>query len=179
MRHAVIMLYECNSKSKSDYLYVKKVTSKLYIEQNRHMHPIYTGAKTELYGDKAKKKICSILGSYSQPDDLIDIIWFADLDFPLNNNDDKDRNSKIMNFTSKFQKIKNVRTHIVWFNSDIEEVFLGTKVKKNEKKSKAEAFFADKKDINTSNLSDANPINNIKTSNLLLVLDDVFDKKSV
>mgnify|MGYP006956036524 FL=1 len=64
-------------------------------------------------------------------------------------------------------------------NSDVEEVYLGEKIKRKDKKKKAITFQIKKNKLipKLNNLSETNPLNKSKSSNILVVLDKHLKRK--
>ena len=170
MKNCVLLLFECNKASQSDYMYVKRVLNNEYCTNNRHLVPLYAGTKTNLYSESMTKKIAIAIKKCGV-DAVFNIIIFADVD--SNQGEDAKRNQALLNY-----KPFSFNQYIVWFNHDIEEVMIGKRISAKDKVKCAENFFKNKDTaINMTVLKNSNPLNSIKTSNLILVLDKVFDKK--
>lgn len=172
MKHGIILVFECNSVSLSDYKYVRFLINARY-KDNRHLEKICAGSKTSIYSTKTRNKIHNILKRYSGDDDIVEIVLFADLD--KGTKEDKKRNEEI----KKFALLFNIPCYIVWFNRDIEEVFLGRRVDKKDKSKEAEKYYS-KKDQTIpaeSKLTVDNPENKLSSSNIILILDKIFEKR--
>lgn len=68
---------------------------------------------------------------------------------------------------------------LVWMNLDIEEVFLGRRIRNNAKKKEALSFLKKKQTYLSSNqmLANPKPLDKHPSSNLLIVLDKYLARK--
>lgn len=159
----LIIVCETRASCKSDYKYIKSVLDYYYKERTFAIKKIFATNKSELI--KKDNKIRNEINSYSGESV---VILFADTD----NNDNK-LNDRIIDYVEKHNY------DIVWMNSNIEEVFLGRKVRDDEKDDEADKYLIRYLHIlpNLTNLSNPNPLNVNKTSNILLIFDKYLERK--
>lgn len=166
------MLFECCKQSSSDYMYVRPFIQRFFDYSTSKFEQILTGSKCELYSKSTKRKIDTILGKYLAKGDDVSIVFFADVD--TDSSEDKQRNQSLIRFSKKYGS----RSNIVWFNLDIEDVFLGTRVKKDKPKE-AKNFLNSKKiekiDVNRMKCCEALKV--VHSSNIYNVITNLLPKK--
>lgn len=170
--HVVIMVFESNSHSKSDYKYARSLMQKYFRIERFKFEKIYAGSKSELYSAGTERKIKSIFKKYQLRNTTYTILFFADVD--TNNIEDALLNERLIAFANKYKKM----SQIVWCNYDIEYVFLGYRVEKNKPKE-AENFLKNQniQKVNVDILKESNPFLKKPSSNMYLVLSSIFPKK--
>lgn len=165
------MVFECNKKSSSDYYYVRAFIQKYFDYHTFKFEKIFAGCKTELYSKSTNKKINTLLGKYISKETNVNIslIFFADVD--TYSSDDNKRNKNLSAFASKYSQI----SKIVWFNLDIEDVFLGRRIKKDKPKE-AKNFLLKKEigKVEIKKFKQNNARTIIHSSNLYSVLSSVL-----
>lgn len=159
----LILVFETRPSCESDYIYVKSAIEFFYVERKYKITPIYAETKSELI--KCGKKIKGYIEKY-QGDSKV--ILFADYD----KGGDPD-NAKIEKYCN------DMSYDLVWMNLDIEEVFLGRRIKNNAKKKEALSFLKRKQTYLLSNgaFDCSKPLDKHPSSNLLIVLDKYLTRK--
>ena len=174
MRLQLIFVVECDQKSKTDWIYIKETLDTFYSYDNYSvkLSEIYLSGKGNYNKkDTEIKKLISKFESTSSGDRRTAVIFCFDTD-AYNNNPDA------IKFISKAEEYCKERDYrFVWFCRDIEEVYYGYKVLKDEKVKVANRFKIDKKieNVNSKNLMGRSF--KFKTSNIMTVLDDYLDRK--
>ena len=153
-------------------MYVRPFIQRFFEYNTSKFEQIYTGSKCELYSKGTKKKIDACLGKYLARNDEVSIVFFADVD--TNSTEDKKRNQNLIKFSNKY----GTRSSIVWFNLDIEDVFLGKRIK-DDKPKEAKNFLNSKKieKIDVCKMKNDNAIKTIHSSNIYNVIASLLPKK--
>lgn len=96
------------------------------------------------------------------------MVLFADVDL-----DDNDLNNKIISYCN------NKKYELVWMNGTIEEVFLGRKINNKQKTKEANKYLEHYLKIlpALNNLNNPSALTTNQSSNILLVLDNILDRK--
>lgn len=130
----LIIAVEANKESKSDYRYIDPFIKRYFKIGTNKISYVYMGSKMN-YSDKGiKNQITSLINSYSKTGKSHVIYCFDTDDFSVSPehqvNDEKIKKNLVHN------------SDIVWFNRDIEEVFINSRLENSEKKSKSINFLA-------------------------------------
>lgn len=130
----LIIAVEANKESKSDYRYIDPFIKRYFKIGTNKISYVYMGSKMN-YSDKGiKNQITSLINSYSKTGKSHVIYCFDTDDFSVSPehqvNDEKIKKDLVHN------------SDIVWFNRDIEEVFINSRLENSEKKSKSINFLA-------------------------------------
>lgn len=168
----LIVVVESNEKSKSDFYYIKKAIGCFYPNESKdtRLRPVYSGSKDNLYSPKTKRLIEREIAKSRQKNKnaRVLICFFADADKGSTNDLAKDE--RIEDFASF------IGAKVVWFNQTIEEVFVGRVAANKEKTDLAEKFYSSKNaKISETSLREPKPKGRRHTSNMLLVLDELFN----
>lgn len=165
----IILICECDSKSRSDYHYIKATIDKNYDlrEKNIKLSPIYLAGKGNW--NKKERQINDYRSKYRSTGGT-KVIFCLDYDDPKKTNNSIAKNNEI----EKYCEQKDYE--LVWFNGNIEQVFLGRDIRKSEKVKEAEKFLSSRKikTFDTNKLSINKITLKIKGSNLLVVLDKLI-----
>ena len=170
MANQIIFVMEADEKSRSDYIYIRSVLDKYYDFRKRSdvkITPVFMCGKGNYNKKKIRNKVEDCIKRYRNLGES-DVIYCFDTDMFDSEPEDK----RIMLDEQRFC-IEN-GYEFVWFCHNIEEVFLGKSVGKNEKTEKARRYVTSggidkvKRDrLNTNKMHKGN-------SNLLLVVDKYF-----
>ena len=130
----LIIAVEANKESKSDYRYIDPFIKRYFKIGTNKISYVYMGSKRN-YSDKGiKNQITSLINSYRKTGESHVIYCFDTDDFSVS-----------PEHQVNDEKIKKDLVHdsdIVWFNRDIEEVFINSRLENSEKKSKSIDFLA-------------------------------------
>ena len=130
----MIIAVEANKESRSDYRYIDPFIKRYFKIGTNKISYVYMGSKRN-YSDKGiNAQINSLINSYRKTGKSHVIYCFDTDDFSVS--PDHQAND---------EKIKKDLVHnsdIVWFNRDIEEVFINSRLENAEKKSKSIDFLA-------------------------------------
>lgn len=159
----LIVVCETRASSKTDYKYIKSVIDYYYKPRSCSIKPIYATSKPELI--KQDKKIEKEINDY--PGQAI-VVLFADVDL-----DDNDLNNRIISYCN------NKKYELVWMNGTIEEVFLGRKISNKQKTKEANKYLEHYLKIlpALNNLDNSSALTSNRSSNIILVLDKILDRK--
>ena len=133
----LIILVESNSKSKTDYMYIKEYITKYY--QSVKINPIFMNGKGNYSSNSIKIKVNSLIDTYKKVTNQKSAILICVDTDNLNNADDVNKTNKIKKYC------ENNCYEFVFFSNDIEEVFLNKKVNSQDKIKEAEKFIASNK----------------------------------
>lgn len=159
----LILIMETRSSNKSDYMYIKSPLDYYYEPRTYGIKKIFATTKSLLIKQEKKiEKLCNM----TERKPVIIVIADYDQDEPLND--------IITNYCL------NKSYDLIWMNSDVEEVYLGEKISRKDKEKKAIAFQIKKNKLipKLNNLSETNPLNKSKSSNILTILDKYLMRKS-
>lgn len=167
----IVFVFESNKTSKSDYYYVRTLLGEFYDSSRYKPDALFAGSKTKLYSSKTKRDFEEIRNKELKINKhFTPVIIFADID--NQNKENAERNKEIVSFA------KSNKCDVVWFNRDIEEVFIGRRVSDTLKVNTAKSFTFKHIEPNfKNNMHEANPFNQYKKSNLFIVLDKYLPKK--
>ena len=158
----LILIMETRSSNKSDYMYIKSTLDYYYEPRTYGIKKIFATTKSLLIKQEKKiEKLCNMI----ERKPVIIVIADYDQDEPLND------------IITKY--CLNKSYDLIWMNSDVEEVYLGEKISRKDKEKKAIAFQIKKNKLipKLNNLSETNPLNKSKSSNILVVLDKHLKRK--
>ena len=159
----LILIMETRSSNKSDYMYIKSTLDYYYEPRTYGIKKIFETTKSLLIKQEKKiEKLCNM----TERKPVIIVIADYDQDEPLND------------IITKY--CLNKFYDLIWMNSDVEEVYLGEKISRKDKEKKAIAFQIKKNKLipKLNNLSETNPLNKSKSSNILTILDKYLMRKS-
>ena len=166
----LIFVTESNQQSKSDYMYIRAFIERFFVvDQNVRIVPIYMNGKGNFNSQTVEKKIGTAVKEYINGESIV--VYCYDTD-SINSDPYHQEFDKQINDYCQEKKYK-----IVYFCRDIEEVFVGKIIGKNEKKITAERF------LRSRNIEKIDPEKfksvkkKEKTSNLYLVLSDILVAK--
>ena len=130
----LIIAVEANKESRSDYRYIDPFIKRYFKIGTNKISYVYMGSKRN-YSDKGiNAQINSLINSYRKTGESHVIYCFDTDDFSVS-----------PEHQANDEKIKKDLFHncdIVWFNRDIEEVFINSRLENAEKKSKSIDFLA-------------------------------------
>lgn len=130
----LIIAVEANKESRSDYRYIDPFIKRYFKIGTNKISYVYMGSKMN-YSDKGiNAQINSLINSYRKTGKSHVIYCFDTDDFSVS-----------PEHQVNDEKIKKDLVHdsdIVWFNRDIEEVFINSRLENAEKKSKSIDFLA-------------------------------------
>lgn len=167
----IILCVETNKKAKTDVVYIDAVIKQLYcINSEIKLQYEYFSGKGGYKDSTVLKKIEKDIKALKERS-LSEVIYFVDADKYDSNSEDQQLNTDIENFC------RQNGYKFVWFCRDIEEVFLHKTVDDSKKKEEVAKF---KKGNNlgkaTEQTLSARSMAR-KKSNMLLVLDQVLNRK--
>ncbi len=159
-----IFLLESDSKSQSDYFYISWVIDKLYCpRQGEHkFSPVFMKGKGNF--NKFEQKVKQICSKYKGKSE---VFYCIDLD-------KEGTSSFLMNKVIE-KHVKAKGAHLIWFNEDIEQVFIGHSVTKSEKTNAAKHFLQAKA-VDIEKLTKESRKQK-STSNILCVLDQFLKRR--
>lgn len=157
-----IFLVETNKNNKSDEMYIKSLLNKRYDYLGSKLKFIYLDGKGNY--NKKEKEIKNLKSKYNGK---TKVFMCIDLDRTDKQPYNLELNNEIMKYCRKND------FEFIWFNENIEQVFLGRSVDATCKKTEATGFFTSKKIdyMEVKNLK-VREWNRKGTSNIV----DVFDK---
>ena len=167
MGKQLIFCVETNSKAKTDWIYIQELIKAYFkIDNDIKLTPVFMGSKQKYNSNKVKKEISDNIKMYSGESEVILCI-------------DTDQLNQNPTQVKEFENIKNYAKdkdyHFVWFNSDIESVFLGRTVTNERKVIEAGNFQRNngisKVDLNLLKKTTENG----KGSNIMNVLSKLLD----
>lgn len=173
----VVFIVETNSKTKSDYIYIKQLVSKRYNSEIK-FEPIYMNGKGNYRRQESKvEKLINMYvhSGYEKSDVIINIcIDIDNVTSVQEANANRLMNNKIKEYCGE------KGYNFIWFYETIEEVFVGNKVNKKKKAEMAEKFLKMGliSNIDETCLGKDEYIETIKgTSNILYILDRLLMRK--
>lgn len=123
----LIIAVEANKESKSDYRYIDPFIKRYFKIGTNKISYVYMGSKMNYSDNGINKQITSLINSYKKTGESHVIYCFDTDDFSVSP-DHQANNEKI-----KKDLVHN--SDIVWFNRDIEEVFINSRIENSEKSS--------------------------------------------
>ena len=158
----LIIIKETRSSSKSDWMYIKSTIDYYYKPRSCSLKKIFAKTKTELIKQDAK---ISILINNTQRSSKVIICA------------DYDRDEEINSIIKKY--CTDNLFDLAWMNLDVEDVYLGRQVSKNNKTNEAISFqkMSDKLLPKLKNLNINDPLNSRHSSNILIILDKYLERK--
>ena len=175
MRLQLIFVVESNSKSKTDWIYIKETLDRYYNYQNSNikLSQVYMGGKGNYRRKEAEVKQLISKFNITTISDCKNVVFYC---FDC---DDYEKNPNQSNFLHEVQDFCGEREYeYIWFCHDIEEVYCGNCIPDNQKNMAANEFKKKRRivSIEETNLSQ----NHYKshTSNLMNVVDKYLDRKS-
>ena len=170
MKH-VILCVETNKKAKTDVVYIDAVIKQLYcIDSEIKLQYEYFSGKGGYKDTTVIENIEKDINALKERS-LSQVVYFIDSDKYDSNPEDQQLNTDIENFCRKNGY------KFVWFCRDIEEVFLHKTVGDSKKKAEVLKF---KKGNNLGKATEETLSSRVmarKKSNMLLVLDQVLNRK--
>jgi len=170
MGKQIILCVETNKQADTDSTYIMDAIRHNYVIDNSvKISKIYMKTKTR-YNDKGVvRDIDKLINMYNHGKSYV--VYCIDTDQIESNQMHK------MEFDNISDYCKNNDCELIWFCHDIEEVFIGKKVKDSEKRKTA-AEFRKKECVKKLNFNDMRSNKQLKgKSNLLLVMDKYLDRK--
>ena len=171
MSRLVLLCVECDSRSRTDYMYITSTIKHYYIDDRKVIYrPIFLGSKTK-YSDRGK--ISEILDAGRDFSGEVAVIYFIDTDSINVSNEARVLNRDIQEYCQK------KGYDLVFFCEDIEDVYLGNPIHNKEKVRMAEQFNRNQQ-INCVNekMLRSEQMQRHK-SNILNVLDKYWKRKGI
>lgn len=169
----LIFVVETDSKSKSDWIYIKDTIDYFYNYDQSHVKfsTVYMAGKGNY--KKVETKITKLISEYASVNKQRQsrVIYCFDCD-------DFDTNRVDIDFLEKAKEYCDEKQYeFVWFCKDIERVYIGKKVPEKEKTKEAAKFKSRKiiQQTDERKLTVSNYIAN--TSNILKVIDKYLERK--
>lgn len=156
-----IFLVETNSESKSDERYIRSLLDFRYNYLGQKLKFIYMDGKTKYNTKESEIKKWQKKYGYSSK-----VFICIDLDNNIRNPNNSVLNESIIDYCAKKEY------EFIWFNEDIEEVFLGKSVSDSQKTNESKKFYESDR-INSVKIDNLKKITFVskKTSNIVSVLD--------
>ena len=171
----LIFVVETNSKSKSDWIYIKDTVERFYQYDQYHVKftPVYMDGKGKYQGKK--KEVNRLISQYSSTSktNQSKVIYCFDCD-------DYDVKREDSEFLKEAEKYCNTNGYdFIWFCKDIECVYLGKKIERHDKQRQAANFKA-KKQINKIDPKKLQyKAYQKNTSNILNILDQHLERREI
>ena len=169
MNRQILLCVETNKQARTDYKYIVETIRHFYINDRKIKYrPIFLESKTKYNSKDKVKEINNMINMFKGQ---TNVIYFIDVDDYDVSTETKDLFDKIVKYC------KDNGYDFVFFTKDIEDVYIGRQIEKDEKVKAAEAFTR-KKMINIiSENALMSEIYKRHTSNILRVLDLYFKRK--
>ena len=169
MSRQILLCVESNNKARTDYQYIESTIKRFYIDDRKiRYRAIYLGSKTKY---NAKDKVKEINNNIKKFPGETTIIYFIDVDDYDISQETKKLYDEIKEYCAKNNY------EFVFFDRDVEDVYIGTQVQDSEKVSKV-AEFKRKQLINTVDEAKLKVQTHKKhCSNILNVLDKYWKRK--
>lgn len=169
----LIFVMETNSKCKSDWIYIKDTIEQFYKYDRAQVKfsTVYMDGKGNY--EKKEKAISGLKKKYAGPakKNQSKVIYCFDCD----DYDSKLEDRKFLDRAKRYCREQSA--DFVWFCKDIEQVYLGKKVDRRQKKTES-TVFKTRKLINTVKEETLSTDRyQFNTSNILLVLDQYLERK--
>lgn len=165
-----------SNRHDSDYLYIRALYKEIYMVDNGiRIRPIYMNGKGNY--KNIKSKIDNAIEKYADSgskDKNSVVIYCIDVDDRSGRN--AVENNKLNNSIKEYCKTNGYE--LIWFNKDIEDVFIGKQIDTKLKTKTASDFSRHgfDKSFSISNLCNEN-VSSIHTSNIMCVLDKLLKRK--
>ena len=171
----LIFCMETTAKNKSDQMYIWSTIDHFYqVDQAKvKLSPVFMEGKGNYASKRVEKRITDLKKQYAAAsvNNKSVIIYCFDCD-------DYDHNAEDAGFLIKAEEYCDKNQYrFVWFCKDIEDVFLGERIANNQKKKRAESFFAQKSIGNVSLKQLKEKRYKPHRSNLGVVLDEYLPGK--
>lgn len=170
MAKQIIMCMETQKQAGTDYVYIKETIDRFYRVDNKiKLTPIYMNSKGRYNSNGVVKEIATKTRDFTIG--ATKVVYFIDTD------------EYETNFAHAAE-LENIETYcdtrgyeLVWFCHDVEEVYIGEKINRKQKVSKAGEFRRKGKinEMPENRLSSNNK--SMCTSNILLILDKYLQRK--
>lgn len=164
----IILCYESRPAADTDFIYIKSFLDFEYPDAKRKfkLTKISLETKTKYNSRKIKSSIKETTNNYAhmRPNEKTYVVYCLDVDHSLKDEIDN---------TDVIQYCKDNNYELVWFNKDVEDVFLGEQIS-DSKKTKEAANFAKQNKIQQLDikvLNCPNPLIKHHYSNLKIVFD--------
>ncbi|MEE3487139.1 MAG: hypothetical protein VZT48_03410 [Bulleidia sp.] len=170
MAQQILLCVEADSKSKSDWIYIKGFIHHFYCpDRNDKLLSIFMGGKSKYCSRSVTAEISSRKRIWKNG--LTHVIICIDTDEMFQNPVFAAEFRKIISFCNEHQY------ELVWFCRDIEEVFVGKRISNTEKKSCAHSFRTGNRvsSLKPTDFQAEQP--SIGRSNLSIILNRYFEKK--
>ena len=168
MNRLVLLCVESNKTARTDYIYVNETIKRFYQRDRKTtIRPVFLAGKTNYNSKSVKKQISDQSNGYLGE---IIVIYFIDTDNYDTSYDDKMKYDEIAKYCDENNY------ELVFFCRDVEEVFLGSRVTKDEKTKSAMKFVSSKgiEKVNQNNLAQKQKKKCF--SNIMIVLDKYFER---
>lgn len=171
----LIFVVETNSKSKSDWIYIRDTIERFYQYDRNHVKftPVYMDGKGKYKGKKGE--VDELISQYSSTSktNQSKVIYCFDCD----DYDVKPEDSEFLEAAKEYCNTN--RYDFIWFCKDIECVYLGKKIERHDKQRQAAIFKANKQinEIDPKKLQYKDYQKN--TSNILNILDQHLERKEI
>lgn len=172
----IIFCVEANSKSKSDYIYIKSVIEHFYIvdQANMKLSTVYMDGKGKYASPKVQGNVNEKIKQYKNAaKNNKSVVVFC---FDCDEYDNRPEDRSFLEEARRFCEQNGYR--FVWFCKDIESVFVGKRVTSGMK-AKTAAAFASKRQIRKVEISNLRAHEyHERRSNLCCVLEDYLEQKA-
>lgn len=171
----LIFVVETNSKSKSDWIYIRDTIERFYQYNRNHVKftPVYMNGKGKYKGKKGE--VDELISQYSSTSktNQSKVIYCFDCD----DYDVKPEDSEFLEAAKEYCNTN--RYDFIWFCKDIECVYLGKKIERHDKQRQAANFKAKKQinEIDPKKLQYKDYQKN--TSNILNILDQHLERREI
>lgn len=163
----IIIVFECLSKNNSDYMYIKATLDHFYnlYRNNIKLTPLSLNGKGNYDSKKAENKIKEFKKRY---DGFTIVVYCLDVD-----KQNQIYNLEINRDIIEYAKKNNF--YLIWFNENIEDVYLQKEIERNKKNDEATKFVRNNKikNVPEDNLSDVT-CSRKGTSNFLNIFEQII-----
>lgn len=170
----LILVVECDERSKSDLIYIKETIEHFYqIGAQVKLSPVYMKGKGNYRNSKTANDIKKYISQYQATNrsNISKVIYCFDCD-------DYDIKPSDANFLdTAFQYCKERDYELIWFCKDVERVYIGRKVDDKQKKSEAGKFKTKKLILNVDKCNLIACHYKRNSSNILKVLDRYLKRR--
>ena len=170
MGQQLLFCIEADSKSKTDWVYIKATIERFYKLPNTvSVKPICMGGKTNYKRNRVIKDIKNAVNGFKNSGNT-HVIYCIDTD-NINSDPNREREFKEITDYCAEKKYK-----LIWFCRDVEEVYLGKHSEQSAKIDAAKKFKSSDAIMACSEKALACKQPSIKRSNILIVLDDYLER---